>query len=96
MNQTTYKQIMTIMAPYNKKGVPYRAKQMKRMIKIFEDIFEHEPYLHQQLEGVGYRQLTGYFRRHCGESLKTRKEKYQILKLFFAYSNLRVRIPTQH
>ncbi|CDU11733.1 conserved hypothetical protein [Vibrio coralliirubri] len=96
MNRITYKQIMTIMAHYNKKGLPYRAKQVKRLIRLFEDIFEHESYLHQKIEGIGYRQLTGYFRRHSAESLKTRKEKYQILRVFFAYADIKVRVPIQH
>lgn len=96
MNQTTYRQIMTIMSPYIKRGLPYRAKQVKRLVNVFEDIFEHEPYLHQKIEGVGYRQLTGYFRRHSSESIKTRREKQQILRLFFDCANIKVRIPNQH
>lgn len=96
MNQHTYRQIRTIMAPYTKKGLPYRTKQVKRLTSIFEDIFEHEPYLHEKIEGVGYRQITGYFRRISDQSLKTRKEKYRVLRLFFAFANIKVRIPVQH
>ncbi|GEM78507.1 hypothetical protein [Vibrio superstes] len=93
MNPTTYKQIRTVMAPYVKKGIPYRKKQLKRLLAIIEDIFEHEPYLNENLSRVGRKQMMGYWRRTAHETHKTRKEKYDVLKLFFDAAQLKRKVP---
>lgn len=93
MNQTTKRQILTLMAHYNKPGIQFRRKQIRRLLSIFDDIFQHEPYLGEHLHKVGKRQLIGYFERTRHESDKTRLEKYQILKLFFSSANLKGRVP---
>lgn len=93
MNQITYKQINQIMAFYAKKGIPYRAKQVKRLITILDDIFLHEPYLADQINRVGRRQLIGYWQRTKHESTAVRMEKYRILSMFFARACPKVKVP---
>ncbi len=93
MNRHTKKQILTVMAPYHKRGIPYRRKQIKRLITILDDIFLHEPYLGEQLQKVGKRQIIGYWQRARGESAQVRAEKYAILKLFFETARLTGRVP---
>lgn len=93
MTPTTYKQIMTAMAAYNKKGIPYRRKQVMRLIAILDDIFAHEPYLGDRLHAVGRRQIIGYWERTKHESVQVRTEKYRILSLFFANAPLKAKVP---
>ncbi|MEZ8967369.1 hypothetical protein AB6E53_11800 [Vibrio breoganii] len=93
MKKNTYKQVCTVMASYMKKGIPYRRKQVKRLLAILEDIFEHEPNLHDELERIGRKQIIGYWRRTEGENITVRKEKYAILCLFFQSANLRGKVP---
>lgn len=81
------------MAPYQKPGVPFRRKQILRLLSILEDIFEHEPYLGEKLHKIGKRQIIGYWQRTNHESRQTRKEKYSILKLFFEQAHLRGKVP---
>lgn len=66
---------------------------MRRLVKIIDDIFIHEPI--SQIHSIGRRQLIGYWRRHEHESQKTRMEKYHILVRFFSsYSlTMAVRVP---
>ncbi|YCO02632.1 hypothetical protein ACB087_19595 [Vibrio sp. VNB-15] len=35
MNKHTQRQILSVMAPYQKRGIPYRAKQVKRLLMTF-------------------------------------------------------------
>ncbi|NVC96130.1 hypothetical protein FC650_21520 [Vibrio natriegens] len=93
MNGHTKKQILTIMAPYHKPGISYRKKQVKRLLAILDDIFRHEPYVGENLNRVGRRQLIGYWERTKNEGERVRQEKYAILKLFFENTNLKVRVP---
>ncbi len=93
MNRNTKKQILTVMAPYHKRGIPYRRKQIKRLIVILDDIFLHEPYLGEQLQKVGKRQIIGYWQRTRSESARVRAEKYAILTLFFETAQLNGRVP---
>lgn len=93
MNQNTKRQILAVMAFYNKRGIPFRRKQLVRLLSILEDIFQHDPYLGEQLHKVGKRQIIGYFERTRHESDKTRLEKYQILRLFFSKANLKGKVP---
>lgn len=93
MNAHTKKQVLTIMAPYHKRGIPYRKKQVKRLLMILDDIFKHEPYVAEQLERVGRRQIVGYWERTKDESAQVRREKYAILKLFFETANLKGNVP---
>ncbi len=81
------------MAPYNKRGIPYRKKQVKRLLMILDDIFKHEPYVAEQLKRVGRRQIIGYWQRTKHESAQVRREKYAILKLFFEKANLKGNVP---
>ncbi len=93
MNAHTKKQILTIMAPYHKRGIPYRRKQVKRLLMILDDIFQHEPYVAEQINRVGRRQIIGYWKRTKGEGEQVRREKYAILKLFVETANLKVKVP---
>ncbi|WP_045397785.1 hypothetical protein [Vibrio campbellii] len=93
MNKHTQRQILSVMAPYQKRGIPYRAKQVKRLLMIFDDIFRHEPYVAEQLNRVGRRQIIGYWERSRGDSEQVRQEKYAILKWFFEHTDLKVRVP---
>ncbi|MBE3868273.1 hypothetical protein HJ160_03825 [Vibrio parahaemolyticus] len=83
MNPTTFKQIHQVMAFYNKRGIPYRRKQLQRLMTILDDIFAHEPYLGEQIHRIGRRQVIGYWERTKHESSQVRKEKYRILEIFF-------------
>ncbi len=60
---------------------------------ILDDIFRHEPYVAEQLNRIGRRQIIGYWERTKGEGEQVRREKYAILKLFFETANLKVRVP---
>ncbi|MGL6261659.1 hypothetical protein [Vibrio sp. WXL210] len=93
MNPNTHKQIMTVMAAYNKKHIPYRRKQVMRLLSIFDDIFMHEPNLGERLHAVGRRQIVGYWERSKHESAQVRKEKYSILRYFYVTAGLSVRVP---
>ncbi|MGR5261338.1 hypothetical protein ACPV5Q_15395 [Vibrio astriarenae] len=93
MNPNTHKQIMTVMASYNKKGIPFRRKQIKRLLAIFNDIFSHEPKLGERLNAVGRRQIIGYWQRIKNESDQVRREKYHILVLFYSRAHLNVKVP---
>ncbi len=93
MNAHTKKQILTIMGPYRKRGIPFRQKQVKRLLMIFDDIFRHEPHVAEQLNRIGRRQLVGYWERTKDEGERVRREKYAILKLFFETANLKVKVP---
>ncbi len=81
------------MAPYIKPGIDYRRKQVKRLMTILDDIFRHEPYVAEQLNRIGRRQLIGYWERTNEEGNQVRREKYAILKMFFEMANLKVRVP---
>ncbi|WP_274024584.1 hypothetical protein [Vibrio parahaemolyticus] len=93
MNRDTKKQILAVMAPYHKRGIPFRRKQIKRLIAILDDIFIHEPYLGERLQKVGKRQIIGYWQRTRYETAQVRAEKYAILKLFFETAQLTGRVP---
>ncbi len=93
MKQNTYKQIITIMAPYLKKGIPFRRKQVNRLLAIYEDIFVHEPNLNQEISRVGRRQFIGYWERTKHETKTVRKEKYSVLCTFYSKANLPGRVP---
>ena len=93
MNRDTKKQILAVMAPYHKRGFPFRRKQIKRLIAILDDIFIHEPYLGERLQKVGKRQIIGYWQRTRWETAQERAEKYAILKLFFETAQLTGRVP---
>lgn len=93
MNRNTHKQIMTVMASYSKKGIPFRRKQIKRFLAIFDDIFAHEPTLGERLHSVGRRQIIGYWERTKHESSLVRKEKCQILIRFYTTAQLDVKVP---
>ncbi|MEZ9944851.1 hypothetical protein BCS96_04315 [Vibrio breoganii] len=93
MNRNTFKQIMTTMASYNKKGIKYRGKQLKRLVSMLDDIFQHEPNTGEHLERIGRKQITGYWRRTEEESPQVRQEKYAILKLFFETAQLKGQVP---
>ena len=81
------------MAPYRKKGIPFRQKQLKRLLSILEDIFRHEQNLGENFQKIGKRQIIGYWERTKHESAQTRREKYAVLKLFFEQGNLRGKVP---
>ncbi len=81
------------MAPYIKPGIPYRKKQVKRLMTILDDIFRHEPYVAEQLNRIGRRQIIGYWERTKEEGEQVRREKYAILNMFFEKANLKVRVP---
>ncbi|MFA0633116.1 hypothetical protein AB4549_10310 [Vibrio breoganii] len=93
MKKNTYKQMATLMAPYLKKGIAYRQKQFRRLLAIYEDIFAHEPYLNDEISRVGRRQIIGYWERTKEESSAVRKEKYQVLCLFYSKANLLGKVP---
>jgi hypothetical protein len=81
------------MVEYTKKGKKsdFKKVQMKRLIAIIENIFEHEKCT--ELDAIGRRQMIGYWRRTETETDKTRREKYSILKKFFALYNKKVTVP---
>ncbi len=93
MHSKTYALIRMTMIEYIKKGSKssYKKVQMKRLIAIIENIFEHEKCT--DLNAIGRRQLIGYWRRTSQESDKTRREKYTILKKFFEIYNVKVTVP---
>ncbi|MDN3717753.1 hypothetical protein [Vibrio breoganii] len=93
MQKNTYKQMATLMAPYLKKGIAYRQKQVRRLLAIYDDIFAHEPYLNDEITRVGRKQIIGYWERTKGESSAVRKEKYKVLCLFYNKANLRGKVP---
>ncbi len=93
MNPHTKKQILTVMAPYHKRGIPFRGKQIRRLMTILDDIFYHEPHLGERLQKVGKRQIIGYWQRTRCETAQVRAEKYAILKLFFESAQLRGKVP---
>lgn len=93
MDSKTYALIRVTMVEYIKKGSKssYKKVQMKRLIAIIENIFEHEKCT--DLNAIGRRQIIGYWRRTSHESDKTRREKYTILKKFFEMYNGKVTVP---
>ena len=93
MDSKTYALIRMSMIDYIKKGTKssYKKVQMKRLIVIIENIFEHEKCT--DLNAIGRRQIIGYWRRTSHESEKTRREKYTILKKFFEMYNGKVTVP---
>lgn len=93
MHSKTYALIRMTMVEYIKKGSKstYKKVQMKRLIAIIENIFEHEKCT--DLNAIGRRQIIGYWRRTTHESDKTRREKYTILKIFFALYSPQVTVP---
>ncbi|NOI25736.1 hypothetical protein JKJ11_05920 [Vibrio sp. SCSIO 43133] len=93
MSPYTRKKIMAVMSAYLKRGIPFRKKQVRRLLAILDDIFLHEPNVGESLEKVGRRQIIGYWDRTQSESTAVRLEKYQILKLFFSAAGLRGKVP---
>ncbi|MGR5303008.1 hypothetical protein [Vibrio alfacsensis] len=93
MHHQTYAFIHQCMLPYTKKGKKstYKKKQMKRLIAIINDIFQHEGIA--RLDSIGKRQLIGYWRRTEHEQFETRRAKYTILKKFFALYHPQVTVP---
>ncbi|MCE7626315.1 hypothetical protein [Vibrio cholerae] len=93
MHHQTYAFIHQCMLPYTKKGKKstYKKKQMKRLIAIIDDIFQHEGMA--KLDTIGKRQLIGYWRRTEHEKFETRRAKYTILKKFFALYHPQVTVP---
>ena len=93
MSPYTRKTIMAVMSSYLKRGIPYRKKQMRRLLAILDDIFLHEPNVGEALEKIGRRQIIGYWERTRLESDSVRFEKYQILSLFYGNAGLKGRVP---
>lgn len=93
MHHQTHFEIRSALSAYRSKGKKsaYKQKQMKRLVAILEDIFRNEGT--ERLSAVGRRQLIGYWRRTEGETDQTRREKYSILKRFFAAYNPTVTVP---
>ncbi|MBE4219040.1 hypothetical protein [Vibrio parahaemolyticus] len=93
MHHQTYAFIHQCMLPYTKKGKKstYKKKQMKRLVAIIDDIFQHEGMA--RLDSIGRRQLIGYWKRTENEQFETRRAKYTILKKFFALYNPKVTVP---
>ncbi|OBT12745.1 hypothetical protein A9264_15850 [Vibrio sp. UCD-FRSSP16_10] len=93
MNQGTTRQVKALMSHTLKPGIPYRKKRLNRLLRMLDDIFEHEPYLGERLESLGRNHMIGYWRRTEHESQAVRKEKYQVLLSFVEYANLNIRVP---
>lgn len=93
MSPHTHKKIMAVMSSYLKRGIPFRKKQVRRLLAILDNIFLHEPNVGESLEKVGRRQIIGYWERTKSESVSVRLEKYQILNLFFAKAGLKGKVP---
>ncbi|MCG3861768.1 MULTISPECIES: hypothetical protein [Vibrio] len=93
MNRQTVKSIYQSMSEYYRKGKKsgYKKKQMKRLIRIIQDILQNEGT--SQIKTIGKRQIIGYWRRTEHESPQTRREKYNILKKYFEVTNEKIKVP---
>lgn len=65
MNKATYSQIQAVMRHYLKPGVPYRRKQVNRLVAMLDNIFIHEKNLGDSIERLGRKHIIGYWRRTC-------------------------------
>lgn len=93
MHHKTHAFVRQIMMPYTTKGKKsyFKKVQMKRLISMLDDIFQHEGMA--DLSSIGKRQIIGYWRRTEAETDKTRREKYSILKKYFSLYNPNIRVP---
>lgn len=93
MQRQQVNEVYQVMADYIRKGKKsaFKQKQMTRLIRILEDIIQHEP--SQDLKKIGRNQIIGYYKRHSHETYKTLNEKYQILKKFMDRYNQKVTVP---
>lgn len=95
MNKQTESLIYQLMHGYWKKGrkCNYKQKQMKRLIKILDDIFEHEISVKSNLQRIKPKHISRYYQRTCNETQKTHLEKYSVLEKFFSLYNPSIRVP---
>ncbi|MPW37314.1 hypothetical protein [Vibrio sp. B1Z05] len=93
MNPHSLRRINGVMSSYKKPGIEYRKKQVQRLINIFEDIFEHEGSVAEDILRVGRKHIIGYWRRTENETAVVRQEKFRILQYFFEMANTKVRVP---
>lgn len=93
MHHKIYAKVMLFMLPYHSKGKKstYKKKQLRRLIAILDDIFQHENM--SDLDAIGRRQLIGYWSRTENETHETRRAKYTILKMFFQLYNPKITVP---
>ena len=65
---------------YRRQGAGgYRKRQYNRLLAVLNNVLEHEPTCHNDLNRIGRRQIIGYWRRHEVESQAVRIEKYRIV-----------------
>ena len=65
---------------YRRQGASaYRRRQYNRLLAILNNVLEHEPTCHNDLNRIGRRQIIGYWRRHEHEVQGVRTEKHRIL-----------------
>ena len=93
MHHKTHALVRQVMMPYTTKGKKssFKKVQMKRLISVLDDIFQHEGM--SDLNAIGKRQIIGYWRRTESETDKTRREKYSILRRYFSLYNPTVQVP---
>lgn len=69
---------------YRRQGAsPYRRRQYRRLLAIINNVLEHEPDCHNDLNRIGRRQIIGYWCRHEHEVQRVRIEKYRIVALLW-------------
>lgn len=84
MKESARKELDRIMRGYRAKGgKAYRKKQYQRASFILNDIFIHEPLVHDRLESLGRNHVIGFWRRHESDNQTTRMNYWYAIKIVF-------------
>lgn len=61
----------------------YRKRQYKALCELLNDVFDHEPDCRGKIKSIGWRQLTGYYKRHSRLKLATLIARWRVLCILF-------------
>ena len=84
MKQDTKRIVDEAMRDFRRTGrKQFRKRQFNALCDLLNDIFDHEPVCRGELEAIGRRHLTGYYRRHSDLKLATLTARWRVLCVLF-------------
>ena len=84
MNQDTKRIVDEAMRDFRRTGrKQFRKRQFNALCDVLNDIFDNEIECRGQLQSIGWRQLTGYYKRHSDLKLATLVARWRVLCVLF-------------
>ncbi|MCG3814296.1 hypothetical protein I3260_18865 [Photobacterium damselae] len=84
MNQDTKRLVDEAMRDFRRTGrKQFRKRQFNALCGLLNDIFDNEPQCRGQVQSIGFRQLTGYYRRYSHLKLETLVSRWRVLCVLF-------------